>query len=677
MKRFFSILVVLLVSLGAISVSGVSPVKAASPFTCGTDSLDSNPGWTGSINCETGDDYIRWTFSGLPGQTLDFGYAYTGAAQDADIHVDVAFIKKTGQGYQPTWGMNQYIRVRFVDFTGASQNDYRSTMNYYGPAETVGDIVTGEEDITSAFTLQPGTGKTLRILRDDHDASFLPPDHQTDGTVEIRLVDDAPDPESPFYCSVAGDETPTGYYNDDPHEVSIDTIDAGYPWPSDLPFGIECEAGSNYILWTFEDMAPSFVFRYGYTSVVAGQAIEGTLHYHRSGIIRGAIDRPNQRTFKFTSTLYSEPTFQIYEIASGEWTYDLTFSGTAPSLSISSASSAFHVDGGDQMARDQDDLVDGYLMLVAPNLPTPTPPVTETPTPTETGTPTPTPTSTLTLTPTAYGGGGGGGGGDNGGDNGGGGGGGSNPTNTPIPTFTYTRTPTPTTTSTRTPTTTATVTATRTGTPATSTPGGGSIVVTATPDLNATIAALYLTQTAMVDGGGSNESSATPDSRATMTALAHTPTASGQTTGSAGGGGGSNTSGTTTPSSLDAYGLYGNSACAAYVRVVSYVDVNSDSMMALRGEGIEGLSVYLMDADYRVIGVSQTQNGIAKFCVPSSLAGQTVYVDMPYLLRNSALSVPSNDGYGYGGVGHSATGTISTLESVFRLDAPQLPLYIP
>jgi len=112
--------------------------------------------------------------------------------------------------------------------------------------------------------------------------------------------------------------------------------------------------------------------------------------------------------------------------------------------------------------------------------------------------------------------------------------------------------------------------------------------------------------------------------------------------------------------------------------VVAYVDVNKDSMMALRGEGVENLAVYLMDPDYRVIGAAQTQNGIAKFCVPGSLAGQNVYVDLPYLLRSGAVSVPRNDGYGYGGVGGAVMDTgVTTLESVFRLEAPTLPLYIP
>jgi len=681
MKRFLSILVVLVVSLGAFSAPGATFVKAASPFTCGTTSKDSNPAWTGTISCETGEDYIRWTFSGLPGQSLNFGYSYTGSAQPATLHVDVAFTKKTGEGNNPSWLMNRYIIARYTDIISGTQSDFNSAWNYYGPAYTLGEMVTGEEDTRFIFTLQPGAAKTLQIGRSDGHVSYLPPNHRTEGTLEIRLGEEGMDlPESPFFCSAVGN---LGYLSDDPHEVNVENIGAGYPYPSELPFGIDCEAGSNYILWTFEDMSPSFVFRYAYTSAVVGQTIEGTLHYHRSGILRGGIDRPCCRTFQFFSTIFSESAKQAYPISSGEWTYDLTFSGTAPSLGSGGASNTLYIDAGDGMAMDVDDRVDGFLMLVAPNLATPTPPVTETPTPTETGTPTQ--TSTPTLTPTTdYGGGGGGGGGDNGG--GGGGGGGSNPTNTPIPTSTFTRTPTPTATFTRTPTPTGSATPTRTGT---TTPGGGGssgtptpIVITATPDLNATIAALYLTQTALAGGAGGSAATTTPDTRATLTALAYTPTASGldtsANTGSAGGGGsGSGASSTATPAALDAYGLFGNNACAAYVRVVSYVDVNSDSMMALRGEGIEGLAVYLMDADYRVIGVSKTQNGIAKFCVPSSLAGQTVYVDMPYLLRNSALSVPSNDGYGYGGVGNSANGVISTLESVFKLDAPQLPLYIP
>jgi hypothetical protein len=63
-KKVFTLSAILILMIS--SVMTASKVRAASEFTCGTTSLNDNPGWPGTINCETGTDYIRWTFSGLP-----------------------------------------------------------------------------------------------------------------------------------------------------------------------------------------------------------------------------------------------------------------------------------------------------------------------------------------------------------------------------------------------------------------------------------------------------------------------------------------------------------------------------------------------------------------------------------------------------------------------------------
>jgi hypothetical protein len=124
--------------------------------------------------------------------------------------------------------------------------------------------------------------------------------------------------------------------------------------------------------------------------------------------------------------------------------------------------------------------------------------------------------------------------------------------------------------------------------------------------------------------------------------------------------------------------------CSAWVRVIVFVDNNKDNLLALSGEGVQGVTVYLRNADFEVIRQGQTENGVAKFCAPPNLAGQTVYVDIPYLLRSGSVQIPkpqqSSGGIGgaawFGGMPLQTTSAV-TVESIFRLDPPELPLYIP
>ena len=120
--------------------------------------------------------------------------------------------------------------------------------------------------------------------------------------------------------------------------------------------------------------------------------------------------------------------------------------------------------------------------------------------------------------------------------------------------------------------------------------------------------------------------------------------------------------------------------CTAYLRVLAYIDTNTDNIMALNGEGIEGIWANLVDADYNVVEVTAIRNGVAKFCVRESLAGQTVVVDIPYLLRSGSVQVPrpgtqqqTNNPFGNG----SAPASLQTLELFFKLDAPILPVSLP
>ena len=106
--------------------------------------------------------------------------------------------------------------------------------------------------------------------------------------------------------------------------------------------------------------------------------------------------------------------------------------------------------------------------------------------------------------------------------------------------------------------------------------------------------------------------------------------------------------------------------------------------MALQGEGVDGVGVSLVDADYNVISELAMENGIVKFCIPDYLAGQMVYVDIPYLLRNGSVQVPrpqsqqSANNNPFGSSSSSASSaSAQTLELFFKLDAPTLPLALP
>jgi hypothetical protein len=81
-----------------------------------------------------------------------------------------------------------------------------------------------------------------------------------------------------------------------------------------------------------------------------------------------------------------------------------------------------------------------------------------------------------------------------------------------------------------------------------------------------------------------------------------------------------------------------------------------------------------------IVRAARTENGIVKFCVPANYAGQTLYVDIPYLVRSGSVTIPKNEesaqntGWSWW---QPQQVTIKTVESIFRLDPPQLPLYLP
>lgn len=195
---------------------------------------------------------------------------------------------------------------------------------------------------------------------------------------------------------------------------------------------------------------------------------------------------------------------------------------------------------------------------------------------------------------------------------------------------------------------------------------------TSTPDYNATMTALAWTPTPYDwTGGDDDEITATPSnsSIATQTASSSDTENSGNS-----GSGSTSSQNTATPSAWNGLGSAYAANCAAYVRALVYIDGNEDGIMALRDEGVDGVSVYLVNEDYNLIGSRTTQNGVAKFCVPSSAQGQTVYVHAPYLIRSGTINIPeANDSYSSWDVQQS----IDTHEVIFKLDPPELPLYLP
>lgn len=685
-------------------------VSAASPFTCQTVTVPD-----GSVNCESGSDYIRWTINNVPrnipgsysDQTLNmlFNFSSTQSAH-ALVTVDMDYAKS----YTPSgnWAAARYVRVRYELGLGGAY-DLRTQVYYLGPSHLPGqpDPVSTDftHQVTNYASIAPGTNKTMSIIFEEIAGPAVMNNlDRMSGTIEIRTQPDKPGLPyfngSPLYCQYAYGAP---IYSNRTNGLNNASTGSNYPYFFKMPEGVNCYSGSNYILWEFSEGATRWSwFNWAYDSaLVGGKTARAVFSLDlcgdddQNGVISQRYAGPNFDTgWRSMNVDGSGCTHDDFE---------LTFTVPTSSAAIGDTWVGFEHDQWMEIYYPEGVRpMSGTLLITVDGLPTPTQPATATEAGTETPTPTITPTITITPTatsnPTATPNGGGGGGGGGGDDGGGGGGGGSDPTSTLVPTATFTRTPTPTTTPTRTPTQTASPTSTRTGTPGTSTPtstggGGGSgtstpIVITVTPNYQATIDAINQTQTALAQP---TITSGTPDYRATMTALAYSPTsgsggspatspATTPGTSTSGGGGGGNSgpsaggTATATPSSLNAFAMNTNSACSAYVRVIAYVDVNSDSMMALRGEGVESLNVYLMNSDYQVIGAARTQNGIAKFCVPSILAGQNVYVDIPYLLRNGAVSVPRNDSYNSMG---GTDSSVPTLESIFRLDAPKLPLYIP
>ena len=788
-KQFLTVLIVGVLIVAGVGMVNTSTARATSPFTCGQTSLDLDTSLPGTISCETGEDYIRWTFSGLSARTHDFTYDYIASqAGWAELRTNVEFSKTMWQ-YWDAYARN-YVWVGYGDGsfntypqvlgpgpgTGLNTEENASPYSAYW-----GDTYTTQDNKTRLIeNFIPGSGKVFHIFRDDVSAGS-PPQDQMDGSVELRVVAQGQSSlvsTSPFYCAIS--------YRSNPPEVASLNIAPGVnehrPYFSLLE-GLTCEEGSNYIKWTFEKQSPFVYGHFGIIPELQGEALHVEVSYKRSGFSGGSADAPNHRSTRFFFSGQMDTGLMLWDIHTQpaeanppDWTeeyptytYETAFDGTLSG----GGDWGFEVGGGDAMALDDlgrapwHDNVRGYVLITAPNY------INTAATATAQGSSDLTATAQAGLTGTAEAdltataavdltgtaavdltatalagtpsatatqGGGGPGPGDPPG----------NPTNppghptnppnptiTPVPTWTATSTRTPTATVTATgtrtptrtptpgpsPTATGTGTATRTATSGpsptfTSTPhGGGTATFTSTPYGGGTATftstpygGRTATATATASGGGTATYTSTPygggtatytstpngggtstpfpNYPGTLTAIAgivKTATAANGGGGNAtatssvpfGAGGGSGTSGTSGATTAGTATVY-SGPCSAYLRVLAYVDTNSDNIMALQGEGVSGVGVNLADADYNVISELGMENGIVKFCIPDYLAGQIVYVDIPYLLRSGSIQAPRAQNSSSNPFGSSTSGTgLQTLELFFKLDAPTLPLALP
>lgn len=712
MKRVFVITLVAFVLAALVGLPRLARVYAADgTLTCGTPPQPAE----GSITCEAGAGYVRWSFSGVPRQTYELPLVFTGVTQTvpAKISVNMAYEKERPDPlpYGGASGSSYYIYViqRYLIRDSATPT-FVSDLSVHGPV-TSGRVTFPEVIEFYVERLYPGESMNKKLIIERQDlGDKLPagaPSEKMNGTIELRLLDgpaEEPPHEtgSPFRCS---------FGSRDGHTQAALLSTVGVWHNGVFPGSVQCTPGGNSITWTFNS-APRLALglAYYFTKSLELQNVNVSWDLTLCGDdLYSGTNNPADSLAQGISSNYGTgytPWFSVWRIIPGtdcvrsQESGDYTLPASGRPDAWQWAQLKFE---GPYMSYKSTRTfpMTGWLTIRAPGWATATPRPTRTPTETLTLTPSPTGTATPgTPSPTATASGGGGGGG---------GGGDDDPTSPPPPTATFTRTPTSTATSTstatptRTPTSTATSSMTSTplggggtGTPVviTATPSFTPVVMTATPsftpavysptpDWNGTATAIARTQTALA--WTPTPVTLTPDWGATATAIARTQTAmvsvstpnyyhtltavsNAPTTQALSGGGGSGLASTPVPTVLSGgWGSNGTSACAAFVRVIVYVDNNKDSLMAVRNEGVQGVNVYLRDADYRIIRRGRTDNGVVKFCVPKALAGEVVYVDIPYLVRSGVVQIPTETQDGGAGV----------LESVFRIEPPVLPLYIP
>jgi len=236
-KQILTALAALTLIVASIGMAS-SSAQAASPFTCGQTSLDLDASLPGTVSCEAGEDYIRWTFSGLAPRSVSFGYDYIAAqAGWAEMQVNVEYTKKMWDadvGANKGWSHN-YIWYQYGDVVSGGNYDHMTNVQIIGPGDGAGvdndapyavgwrQTYTAADNTTRLLeNFKPGSGKSFVIYRHDQSVG-APPEDQMSGSAEIRLVEQGQSSlvsTSPFYCG--GLWGGGGYRSDDPSsEVSF------------------------------------------------------------------------------------------------------------------------------------------------------------------------------------------------------------------------------------------------------------------------------------------------------------------------------------------------------------------------------------------------------------------------------------------------------------------------
>ena len=404
MKRRLSFFVALTIIL--LSFVPRIQVGAASPFTCQTVSVPS-----GSVSCEAGSDYIRWTINGVPrnipgsysNQTLNMLYNFS-STQSAHALVSVDMVYTKSFTSTANWAAARYVRVRYELGLGSAY-DLRTQQYYLGPSHLPGqpDPVSTDfpHQVTNYASIAPGINKFVAIVFDEISGPVVMNSlDKMSGTIEIRTQPDKPGLPyfngSPFYCQYAYGSP---IYSNRPDGLNNASTGSNYPYYFQMPEGANCYSGSNYIRWEFGEGAVRWSwFNWAYDAALAGGKTAKAVFSldlcgddDKNGVIAQRYAGPNFNTgWRSMNVDGSGCTHDNYELTFTMPTSTSAIANTWVGFEHDQYAEIYYPTGVRPMS--------GTLLITVDGLPTPTQPATSTPA--ETETPTPTVTPTITITPT-------------------------------------------------------------------------------------------------------------------------------------------------------------------------------------------------------------------------------------------------------------------------------------
>ena len=156
MKKFT--LIVLLVLAVFIAPLGIKSVVAdGTSFSCLTIT---SPG--GTVDCEAGTDFIRWTLSGVPRQNLEAFYSMSASVdQHALVSYDMTYVK--GGAPQPldSSSKKRYVVVSWELYdVGSGTYDLPGFYRFLGPNTSAGEQEYSHS-VTYYTKIRAGTHKRL------------------------------------------------------------------------------------------------------------------------------------------------------------------------------------------------------------------------------------------------------------------------------------------------------------------------------------------------------------------------------------------------------------------------------------------------------------------------------------------------------------------------------------